>query len=247
MKETRILMGMPITVEIVDKASTKSDLNSIFEYFDYIDQKFSTYKKTSEITQINNGKIKIDTYSDDMKTVFNLSEKTKQETHGYFDIYRGGKVDPSGVVKGWAIGNAAAMLQKKGFKNYYVDAGGDVQVSGRNAKGNIWTVGIRNPFNQDEIVKVIKLNNAAIATSGTYIRGQHVYNPKDSKPLVDIVSLTVVGPNIYDADRFTTAAFAMGKNGINFIENLASFEGYQIDKNGLATYTSGFEKYVLKQ
>ncbi len=58
------------------------------------------------------------------------------------------------------------------------------------------------------------------------------------------MSLTVIGPNIYDADRFATAAFAMGRDGIYFIENLEGFEGYMIDKNGMATFTTGFEGYV---
>jgi len=68
--------------------------------------------------------------------------------------------------------------------------------------------------------------------------------PKPNEPIKDIVSLTVIGPNIYEADRFVTAAFAMGKEGIYFIEKLDGFEGYMIDSNGLATFTSGFEKYV---
>jgi FAD:protein FMN transferase len=84
-----------------------------------------------------------------------------------------------------------------------------------------------------------------VATSGTYIRGLHIYDPKkDNQPVNEIVSLTVIGPNIYEADRFATAAFAMGKNGINFIENLPGFEGYMVDNDKKATLTTGFEKYI---
>src|SRR5258706_490587 len=126
-----------------------------------------------------------------------------------------------------------------------VDAGGDIQVFGKNNEGRDWRVGIRNPFNMDEIVKVLAVSDCGVATSGTYVRGQHIYNPKDSEETIpEIVSLTVIGPNIYDADRFATAAFAMGRDGIIFIERLEGFEGYMIDKNGLATLTSGFEGYV---
>jgi thiamine biosynthesis lipoprotein len=84
-----------------------------------------------------------------------------------------------------------------------------------------------------------------VATSGTYVRGQHIYNPKILGPLeTDILSLTVIGPNIYEADRFATAAFAMGREGIVFIERRDGLEGYMIDLNGQATLTSGFERYV---
>ena len=60
----------------------------------------------------------------------------------------------------------------------------------------------------------------------------------------DIVSLTVIGSNIYEADRFATAAFAMGNKGIDFIQATTNVEGYSIDRNGVATMTSGFEKFV---
>ena len=58
------------------------------------------------------------------------------------------------------------------------------------------------------------------------------------------VSVTVLGPNVYEADRFATAAFAMGSEGIHFIEGLSGFEGYLIDKSGIAALTSGFADYV---
>ena len=62
--------------------------------------------------------------------------------------------------------------------------------------------------------------------------------------VTDVVSLSVIGPNIYEADRFATAAFAMGQEGIRFIERLEGFEGYMIDRHGQATFTSGFTRYV---
>jgi len=246
MKETRILMGMPITVEIVDDYISEDVLNEVFSYFEYIDKKFSTYKDTSEITQINDGKVKEADYSEDMKSVFALSEETKIKTNGYFDIVApNGKCDPSGLVKGWAIYNASKLLEEHGFNNFYIDAGGDIQVHGKNSEGQNWRIGIRNPFNPKEIVKVLHIQDKGVATSGTYIRGQHIYNPYNGNELITkIVSLTVIGPNIYEADRFATAAFAMSEKGIIFIENLDGFEGYMIDRNGVAIMTSGFEKYT---
>ena len=239
-------MGMPVTVEIIDAAATKGTLAEIFSYFEYIDEKFSTYKESSEISSINRREITLEQASADMQTVFALADQTRQQTNGYFDIARNGIYDPSGLVKGWAIYNAAEILRRKKFENYYVDAGGDVQAAGKNSRGQDWRVGIRNPFDPNEIIKVLFIHDGGIATSGTYVRGQHIYNPKNDGQLAsDIVSLTVIGPNVYEADRFATAAFAMGKAGIVFIENLDGFEGYLIDQNRQATFTSGFERYVI--
>jgi thiamine biosynthesis lipoprotein len=247
MKQTRILMGMPITVEIVDPSVTDDALEKAYAYFDYVDQKFSTYKDTSEIMQINEGKIREKEYSDDMKTIFALSEETKRQTNGFFDIHRpDGTIDPSGLVKGWSIQKVAELLEQAGFEHFYVEAGGDIQVKGKNTEGKQWRVGIRNPFKIEEIVKVVYLEEKGMATSGTYIRGQHIYNPHAKGQLIeDIVSLTVIGPNVYEADRFATAAFAMGKAGIGFIEKLEGLEGYMIDKNGIATMTSGFNRFTI--
>lgn len=245
MKQTRILMGMPITIEIIDASATDEAFERVFAHFDYVDGKFSTYKTESEISRINRGELTVEQASQDMRTIFSLAEQTRLETNGYFDIRHAGRYDPSGIVKGWAIRQAADMLKQAGFWNYYVDAGGDIQASGRNRQGQDWRVGIRNPFKMDEIVKVLSVADGGVATSGTYVRGQHIYNPRrHSGPADEIVSLTVTADDIYDADRFATAAFAMGRAGILFIEELPGCEGYMIDREGQAIFTSGFERHV---
>jgi thiamine biosynthesis lipoprotein len=247
MKRERILMGMNISIEVIDKGVTENEIEKVFSYFEYIDEKFSTYKDTSEISLINKGMVKETEYSGDMKTILKLSEETKKETDGYFNIRdKNEMLDPSGIVKGWSIYKASQILKKDGFNNFCINAGGDIQVSGKNTEGQKWAIGVRSPFNPEkEIIKVVQLTTEGLATSGNYIRGQHIYNPHDKKEvLTDIVSLSVVGPNIYEADRFATAAFAMGTEGINFIERLDGFEGYAIDSQGIATMTTNFEKYV---
>ncbi len=246
MKQTRIMMGMPITIEIIDPHVTEEIFNEVFIYFTHIDEKFSTYKPTSETSAINDGEIALSDASEEMQLIFTMCEETKRETNGYFDIKTpSGKYDPSGLVKGWAIWNAAKLLEKNGFANFYIDAGGDIQPHGHNADGARWAVGIKNPFDQNENTKVARVSEEGVATSGTYIRGLHIYNPRAAGVAVsEIVSLTVIGPNIHDADRFATAAFAMGASGIQFIEALPGYEGYMIDKNKIATMTTGFEKYT---
>lgn len=238
-------MGMPVSLEVVDAWATEELFDAVFSYFESVDEKFSTYKDQSEISRVNRHEITLEQSSEDMKTVFALAEQTRQETNGYFDIMHDGICDPSGIVKGRAIYHAAEILRQKGCENFYVEAGGDIEAVGKNSLNQNWRVGVRNPFNSNEIVKVLHLSNCGAATSGTYIRGQHIYNPKNhGQPITGIVSLTVIGPNIYDADRFATAAFAMGREGILFIEGLEGFEGYMIDRHRQATLTSGFARYT---
>jgi thiamine biosynthesis lipoprotein len=216
----------------------------VFDYFREVDERFSTYKSTSEISKINDGLLTINEASQEMQEIFRLSEVAKRETDGFFDIEHHGKIDPSGIVKGWAIRNAAKLLKEDRFMNFYVDAGGDIEMYGHNADGELWRVGIRNPFNRHENVKILALTDHGVATSGTAIRGQHIYSPKENTDITEIISLTVIGPDIYEADRFVTAAFAMGRDGIRFIDSREGLEGYMIDTDGIATMTRGFEKFV---
>jgi thiamine biosynthesis lipoprotein len=246
MKDTRIIMGMPVTLEIVDNGVTITDIEKIYNYFTLVDERFSTYKDTSEISKINRGEISELEYSNEMKEIFRLAENTRVESNNFFNIKKSdGSYDPSGIVKGWAILNADKILKENGFNNFCLDVGGDITTSGVSDTGEPWRIGIRNPFNVNEIIKVVENQDKGIATSGTYIRGEHIYNPNDHhSPPPDIVSLTVIGPDVYEADRFATAAFAMGRDGIYFIERLPGFEGYMIDSKGVATMTSSFEKYT---
>ncbi len=245
MKETRLIMGMPVIVEIV--GAPQEALEPVFDYFTAVDERFSTYKPASEVSRINRGEIAPEAYSAEMREVLALSEQTRIDTDGYFNVRTpDGSFDPSGIVKGWAIRNAARLVRNAGYDQYWVEAGGDIQVAGRDAQGDVWTAGIRNPFNEKEIVKVLRLDDCGIATSGNYIRGEHIYDPHTGAAASSgLVSVTVVGPDVYEADRFATAAFAMGARGIHFIESLDGFQGYAIDANGQATMTTGLHHLVV--
>lgn len=248
LRDTRIIMGMPVTVGIADKGADHALLESCFQLFADVDARFSTYKNDSEISLINAGKIRMDAISTLMTEVFALAEKTRIESGGYFDICRpDGSIDPSGIVKGWAIHNVARRLKASGAFNFFVDAGGDVQASGKAAHGGDWMTGIRHPFDENAIIETVRLNGSGIATSGNYVRGSHIYNPHDPQSGTgQAVSLTVIGPDVLEADRFATAAFAMGEDGIYFIEDMPDLEGLLVTADGIMTKTTGFGAFVVQ-
>lgn len=252
-RQTRLRMGMPVTVAIAlddatpeAHAQARQSIARVYDYFAWVDATFSPFRETSEVSRLNRGEFAPEEASAALSQVLLLAEKTRQETQGFFDIARpDGSIDPSGLVKGWAIARAAERLAREDWRNYAVDAGGDIQVAGTK-DGQPWRVGIRNPFNRDENVKILALTDHGIATSGTATRGQHIYNPHHPDASLDeIISLTVVAPSVYDADRIATAAFAMGRRGINFIASLHGYAGYVVDATGHATYTSGLERYLV--
>ncbi len=245
-EQTRILMGMPVTVSIVGDG-TEALLHAVFNWFDEVDRRFSLYRTDSEISRLNRQYVDAGELSSDMKDVLAIAELTRQESHGFFDVAKpSGGCDPTGIVKGWAIKKASQLLDVSGAQNYCINAGGDIQSSGLNGGGEPWLIGISSPFRSGEIIKVLAPGGAGVATSGTYVRGQHIWNPHaPGTGLGDIVSITVIGRDILEADRFATAAFAMGKDGVYFIEGIPGLEAYQINASGLATQTSAFEQYVI--
>ena len=154
-----------------------------------------------------------------------------------------------GIVKGWAIHKAARLLRREGFRDFFVDAGGDIELAGKNADGKDWLVGIRNPFALGEVIKVLELSDQGRGYL-RYVcarRTMSTIRYRDGTPPDSgIVSVTVIGPNAYEADRFATAALAMGRAGIDFIEQREGLEAYVIDQARMATFTSGFDDYVAK-
>src|SRR5690348_1676863 len=113
MKQIRDCMGMPIIIEIVGENISQKIFKEVFDYFIYIDQKFSPYKKTSEVSKINSGELDVADVSNDMHKILELCQQTKTQTHGFFDAYHNDTFDPSGIVKGWAIWNASKIIKNK--------------------------------------------------------------------------------------------------------------------------------------
>lgn len=234
-------MGMPIILDV--PGATHEELDRVFGYFHTVDARFSTYKHSSEVSRFNRGEIGLEQLSLDFLEILSLAEEAHQRTQGYFDIRTpDGLSDPSGLVKGWAIWNAARLVKDMGYSDYWVEAGGDIATSGVSPSGFPWSIGVRHPFDAQSVVQVIYPQGRGVATSGTYTRGMHIYDPYTGRSVeTPYVSLTVVAPDVYEADLWATAAFAMGADAMPVLEATSGLEAFAIDTQGIATLTSGWE------
>ena len=106
-------------------------------------------------------------------------DELRAATGGAFDARAPlpGMLDPTGLVKGWAVERAAALLERAGARRFLVDAGGDVVL-----RGGPWRVGIRHPRLRDRLAAVLELRDGAVATSGAYERGAHIVDPRTGRP-----------------------------------------------------------------
>ena len=215
-------MGMPVVVDVRDQDVDDAVFDRVFDWLRFVDATFSTYKADSEISRINRGELELADAHEAVREVLDRCEELRQETGGYFDAHAPlpGLVDPSGLVKGWSVDRAGAILDAGGARNYAVNAGGDMVLRGGALPDDRWRVGIQHPLLRDQIAKVVEANDLAVATSGTYERGDHDIDPHPAKPPVGVLSVTITGPQLATADAYATAAFAMGEAGPNWTARL---------------------------
>jgi thiamine biosynthesis lipoprotein len=237
------VMGMPIVVDVRDAgAETDAVVGAVFRWFREVDARFSTYKADSEISRINRGELSVATAHPDVRDVLVRCEELREETHGYFDAHAANEVvvDPAGLVKGWSVDRAAALLDDAGVRNYAVSAGGDMVLRGRAVPDDRWRVGIQHPLRRDRIANVVAANDLAVATSGAYARGDHVVDPHTRRPPVGVLSVTIAGPLLATADAYATAAFAMGADGPAWTARLRGYEAMTILTDESVLSTPGF-------
>ena len=237
------IMGLPIGVDVRDDGETGDALSELFDWLRWVDATFSTFKDDSEISRINRGELRREDAHLYVREVLERCEQLRSETGGYFDMRApDGSIDPSGLVKGWAVDRAAAILDDAGLHNYAVNAGGDMRVRGRAVPELTWRVGIQHPLEAQQVAAVIETNGElAIATSGAYARGEHVWDPHTGRPPSGILSVTIVGRELATADAYATAAFAMGSEvAPHWTARLEGYEAMTILADETVFKTGGF-------
>jgi thiamine biosynthesis lipoprotein len=130
-------------------------------------------------------------------------------------------LDLGAVAKGLAVDMAARELLP--FKDFAIDAGGDLYLGGCNSEGRAWSIGIRHPRHNGELIDSIRVSHQAVCTSGDYERGAHILDPRRGRAAGNAVSVTVVAQTAMLADALATAAFVLGPaEGIQLLERVGA-------------------------
>jgi thiamine biosynthesis lipoprotein len=237
------LMGMPIQIDLREGGADPTMLDPAFDWLRLVDETFSTYKPDSEISRLGRGELTVSECRPEVDEVLVRAAQLREETGGFFSVRATGTLDPSGLVKGWAVGRAAEILSSAGARNFSINAGGDVVLRGRPAPDQLWRVGIQHPLQRDKVAAVVAGEDFAIATSGEYERGAHVIDPHTGRPPAGLLSATIVGPDLATADAYATAAFAMGEAGPRWAATLTGYETLCITTGEVVLTTPGFALY----
>lgn len=188
------------------------------EVLEEADRVFSTYRPASPVAQWARGERSLTACPPEVAEVIALAEQAKDASGGAFDIgYAGGPVDPSGVVKGWAVQRAADVLAELPDTDFCLSAGGDMVCRTVRPDVDPWRIGIEDPRDLRRVLATVPVRNGAVATSGTAQRGSHILDPRTGRPPTDLLQVTVVGNDLTWTDIEATAAFVLGREARHWL------------------------------
>jgi FAD:protein FMN transferase len=201
---------------------------------------FTTFNDASPMSRLRAGALSLNEAPPEIGRVLELCERAKWMTNGWFDPWSmPGGVDPSGLVKGWAVEQAAGLLAQAGVAGAVVNGGGDVSLLGSSPDGGPWRVGIQHPWRKDSLACVVAVESGAIATSGGYARPPQLVGP-GGRGLGAVASASVLGDSLAFADACATAVAVGGAEAAEAVGGAGGYEVYWIDSDGTENSTPGF-------
>lgn len=252
-RRVEAVMGTTVSIDVEPPLCADRVLDEVFEQLHDIDARFSTYRPDSEVSRLARGELLEEDASLDVRHVLAACDHLAAVTGGAFDARRhraDGRLDPSGFVKGWAVEEAAWLIDSAGGRNYWINAGGDIVARGQAAPGRPWRVGIRHPDHADKVAAVLAVSDRAVATSGSYERGEHIADARTGAIPTGLRSVTLVGPGLAFTDAYATAVFAMGLDGLRWLAadpERADYAAFAITADGRAVWTDGMERYLVRE
>ena len=129
------------------------------------DAVFSTWIASSPVSRLRRGEVTLadlpPEVAAEMTEVLDLCQRAKAASAGWFDPWAmPGGLDPTGLVKGWAVQRAADLLRRAGVAAALVNGGGDLAAFGSppaGQPGQPWRVGIRHPWRADALGSTVSL------------------------------------------------------------------------------------------
>jgi FAD:protein FMN transferase len=134
-----------------------------------------------------------------------------ERSHGVFDaaIGGGGRVDLSGIAKGFAVDRAVEALRAAGVEQGIVNAGGDLAVFGDDAR----PVAVRDPTDRSRFAATVTLRDEALASSGRAI------DPRTGRLVEAIAGASVRAPSCMIADALTKVVGVLGEAAIPVLQH----------------------------
>ena len=161
------------------------------------------------------------------------------------------RIHLGGIGKGYAVDRAVSMLRDRGFADFLIQSGGDLYAAGTN-NGTPWTVGIADPRGTHDAFAAVRVQDAAVSTSGDYersfvksgVRYHHILDPDTGVPARRTRSVTIVAKTAMQADVLSTGVFIMGADGFRLVEDLRDVEGVMVTEDNRLLISNGLKDRV---
>lgn len=136
---------------------------------------------------------------------------------------QGLELDPGGIGKGYAVDRAVGVLRRAGITSALVSAGGSTLYAIGHPPGrSAWTLGIGDPSNREQPVRIVHLRDASVSTSGVSQRFvvvdghrySHIFDPRTGDPLEGMCQVSVVAASATESDALTKAAFILPRDAV---------------------------------
>lgn len=234
-------MGTVFSLDLRSPTVSDAAVDNVVAWLHDVDATYSTYRPDSPISRLARGEIAEDDCTPEVRQVLARGRRLSVLTDHHFSLYADGTLDPSGLVKGWAIEAASDQLVAAGSTSHSLNGGGDVQCVGDADPGVRWRVGISDPHRPGELCAVVVGSGIAVATSGTAERGSHIRIQGSREDPTGLASITLIGRHLGDVDAYATAAFAMGTAARDWIESLDDVEAFAVTDGGGTWRSSGLD------
>ena len=231
------VLFLDVGSKTIDKAAIGHAVDSVKDFVNQVDLDFSTYKDGSYISRLRRNEIAITDCPESVQEIWHLCAIARDLTEGAFDPWAvAGGFDPSGYVKGWAGDKCAQIFSAAGCEQIQVNAAGDLTLRGGVGEGGEvkpWAIGVINPDNRQEVLRIFNITDGAIATSGVYERGAHIFDPATGTIAIGAKSATVIGPDGGLSDALATALMVAGEDGAGWFAQpeLVEYSAWVIDRH----------------
>jgi thiamine biosynthesis lipoprotein len=203
------VMGTVVSLRIPDRFTDvhNSAVAGVRHVLAMYDETYSLYRDDSPLSRLARGEVALVDLDDDVRDTYSRAIEWRNRTGGAFTPHRGdGVIDLSGIVKADAIAAGAEVLRANGVTEFSLNVGGDIVVAG----DTTWPTAIGHPTDPSDTMTAVTLDSewCAIATSGTFDRGEHIWRKVTDGPT--IVSATVISHDIVTSDVWATAIISGG-------------------------------------
>jgi len=234
-------MGIPISLALRGRHTRDGRAQAawaeVMAELRHVDLVFSTWRADSWVSRLARGEVVLGECPGEVAEVMTLGERASEQSGGAFAVSwtrSDGAVvlDPSGVVKGWAIDRASRFLRELPETDFCLNGGGDMVVHTADPGGEPWGIGIEDPRDPQRLIARVPVARGAVATSGSAHRGAHVVDARTGVVPEGVVQVTVIGDSLTWVDIEATAAYAMGRGAADWLRTRPGRTGVVVWEDG---------------